>query len=72
MSNNEKELSLYLKRKELSILTEFQKKLMVRYCNIFYTDYPVGRRLAHALMCFNSRYEKEKVSQDFINWLYSY
>jgi hypothetical protein len=65
-------IEMYINRDELKHLSSHQKALLARYCRMFWIDYPVGRKLANALMCLNSRYDYEFVSQKFINWLYYY
>ena len=67
------ELEQYFSRFECSGLSSSDKDYVTDYVNNYHkSDYPVGRKLALALMNLNDRKNRVIVSNEFINWLYYY
>ena len=62
----------YINRSEFDGLTDWQKRLLMRWGRRYGAGYPPGRPLALASMKFNKRYSYDRIDQRFINWLYTY
>lgn len=68
---NKEELEKYMARSELDHLSVEEKNTIRAFIDQN-SDYPTGRVLALALMTYNDICRHDRVSQPFINWLYTY